>query len=251
MTEPATSPDNLTAAQHFAAKIVGFLYLLTMATSIIGYVLRGPMLVRGDAVQTAMRIAASERLYRLSIVTDLITVAGVIVLVWAIYVVLKPVDRNLALLAAFVRLAENVVLGGITLCGFATVALLGTAPHLRAFDAAQLQALIYTLAVRVHGAGFNVGFVFLGLGSTLFAYLWLKSGYIPRLIAIWGILSSLLFAVGTLGIMVFPRWGALGLLHMMPLGLFEVGLGLWLLIKGLASTACLTTQSKLCARNEL
>ncbi|MBA2243089.1 MAG: DUF4386 domain-containing protein [Chthoniobacterales bacterium] len=233
MTEAANSPNNLTLAQHAAAKIVGILYLVTMATSIIGFVLRGPMFARGDAVETATRIAASERLYRLSLVTDLITVAGVIVLLWAIYVVLKPVEKNVALLAAFFRLAENIVLSGVTLCGFATVALLGAAPHLRAFAATELQALIYTLAVRVHGAGFNVGFVFLGLGSTVFAYLWLKSGYIPRWIAIWGILSSLLLSVVTLGIMIFPRWGALGLLHMMPLGLFEVGLGLWLLIKGL------------------
>ena len=233
MTEAADSAKSVTRAQHAAARIVGILYLLTMATSIVGYVLRGPMIVRGDTLQTATHIAASERLYRLSIVADLITVAGVIVLLWAIYVVLKPVDRNLALLAAFFRLAENIVLAGITLCGFATVALLGSTPHLRAFDTAQLQALIYTLAVRVHGAGFNVGFVFLGLGSTVFAYLWLKSGYIPRFIAIWGIWSSLLLSVVTLGIMIFPRWGALGLLHMMPLGLFEVGLGFWLLIKTL------------------
>jgi hypothetical protein len=170
---------------------------------------------------------------RISIVADLITVVGVIVLVWAIYIVLRPVHRDLALLAAFFRLAENAVLGGITLCGFAAAALAGSSDYLQAFDAAQLQALTYTLAVRVHGAGFNVGFVFLGCGSTLFRYLWLRSEYIPRWIAMWGIFSSLLFAIVTLVIMAFPRVGALGLIHMMPLGLFEVGLGFWLLIKGL------------------
>lgn len=229
--------SEITPGQQTAARIVGALYLVTMATSIVGYALRGGMFVPGDAVQTATRIAASERLYRLSLVTDLITVLGVIVLMWAIYVVLKPVDKNVALLAAFFRLAEDVVLGGIVLVGFVVVALLGSAPHLRAFEPAELQALIYTFAVRVHGAGFNVGFVFLGVGSTIFGYLWLKSGYIPRFVAIWGILSSLLLAVATLGIMIYPRLGALGLLHMMPLGLFEVGLGLWLLLKGLRTPA--------------
>ena len=76
-------------AQHTAAKIVGFLYLFTMATSIVGFSLRGPLLVRGDAVQTARNIAASQRLYRISIVSDLLTVVGVIVLLWALYVVLN------------------------------------------------------------------------------------------------------------------------------------------------------------------
>ena len=224
---------SITPEQHTAARIVGFLYLLTMATSIVGYVLRDPLLVRGNAVETATRIAASERIYRISIVSDLLTVVGVIILLWAIYVVLKPIDKNVALLATFFRLVENFVLGMITLCGFAAVALLGGAEHLRAFDAAELQALIYTLAVRVHGAGFNIGFVFLGVGSTVFSYLWLKSRYIPRVIAVWGIFSSLLLATVTLAIMVYPRLGALGLMHMMPMGIYEVGLGLWLLIIGI------------------
>lgn len=230
------TPTSIKPEQRTAAKIVGILYLATMATSIIGFVLRGPLLVLGNAAETTARIAGAERLYRISLITDLITVAGVIVLFWAIYIVLRPVNRNVALLAVFFRLAENIILAGITLCGFAAAALLGHPPHLRAFGPLQLQALIYTFAVRVHGAGFNIGFVFLGLGSTVFAYLWLKSGYIPRFIAIWGIFASALFSVVTLAIMAFPWLGALGLLHMMPLGAFEVGLGFWLLIKGLPTS---------------
>lgn len=220
-------------AQHTAAKIVGFLYLFTMATSIVGFSLRGPLLVRGDAVQTARNIAASQRLYRISIVSDLLTVVGVIVLLWALYVVLKPVNRNVALLAAFFRLAENFILAIITLSAFAVLALLNGADYLHAFDAKQLQALVYTLALGVHGAGFNIGFVFLGLGSTVFSYLWLKSRYIPRALAAWGIFSSALMAIVTLSIMVFPGLAALGLTYMMPMGLYEIGLGLWLLVKGI------------------
>ena len=227
--------------QHTAAKVVGFLYLFTMATSIFGYSARGPLLVRGDAVQTVRNIAVSERLYRISIVSDLLTVAGVIILVWALYVVLKLVDRNVALLAAFFRLAENFILAVITLSAFAALALLSGDDYLRAFDEKQLQALVYTLVIRVHGAGFNLGFVFLGLGSTVFSYLWFKSRYIPRALAAWGIFSSLVLALVTLAIMVFPGLGSIGLTYMMPLGIYEVGLGLWLLIKGIkAPTAAIS-----------
>jgi peptidoglycan biosynthesis protein MviN/MurJ (putative lipid II flippase) len=79
----------------------------------------------------------------------------------------------------------------------------------------------------------SVGFVLLGLGSAVFAYLLLKSRYIPKALAGWGIFSSLVRAVGTLAIMVFPSLGAVGLVYMMPMGICEVGLGLWLLIKGI------------------
>ena len=220
-------------AQRTAAKIVGFLYLFTMATSIVGFSLRGPLLVLGDSAQTARSIAASERLYRISIVSDLLTLAGVLILIWALYVVLKPINRNVALLAAFFRLVENSIVAVSTLSAFAVLALLSGGDYLRAFDANQLKALVYTIAVRVHGAGFNIGFVFLGLGSTVFAYLWLKSRYIPKALAALGIVSSLVLTIVTLAIMMFPRLEALGLSYTMPLGIYEVGLGLWLLVRGI------------------
>ena len=81
----------------------------------------------------------------------------------------------------------------------------------------------------------NVGFILLGLGSTVFAYWLLKSRYVPKALAVWGIFSSLVFALVTLGIMVFPALAALGLTYMVPMGIYEIGLGFWLLFKGLKS----------------
>ena len=105
---PEMTLRTIEPAQHTAAKVAGFLYLFIMATGIFGesYV-RGQLIVGGDAVQTARNIAASERLFRISIASDLITVVGAVILVWALYVVLKPINRDVALLAAFLRLAEN------------------------------------------------------------------------------------------------------------------------------------------------
>ena len=83
----------------------------------------------------------------------------------------------------------------------------------------------------------RIAFVFLGLGSTVFSYLWFKSRYIPRALAAWGIFSSLVLAIVSLAIMVFPGLAAVGLAYMMPMGIYEVGLGLWLLFKGLRASA--------------
>ena len=88
---PEMTRRTIEPAQHTDAKAVGFLYLFTMVTSIFAYsYVRGQLIVRGDAVQTAWNIAASEQLFRIGIVSDLIMVAGVVMLVWALYVVLKP-----------------------------------------------------------------------------------------------------------------------------------------------------------------
>ena len=228
-------PGHLTIdpAQRTAAKLAGLLYLVQMALGILGESgLRGRVIVRGDAAQTAVNILASERIYRLSLVSDLMTYVCVIVMVWALYVVLRPVNRNIVLLAVFLRLVENSILAAVTLCAFAELALLSGADYLHGFDTKQLQALVYTL-FRVHGAGFDIGFVFLGLGSAVFSYLWLKSRYIPRSLATLGIFSSLVLTSVTLTKMVFPRLAAMGLIYMLPLGIYEVGLGLWLLIKGI------------------
>jgi len=220
------------ATRQFAARLVGFLYLFTNATAIFFFYARGRVIATGDAAQTAKNIAASERLFRLAIVGELITVAGTVILVVALYAILRTIDRNVALLAAFWRLLENVVLAIIPLNAFVVLALLGGADYLRAFDAAQLQALAYVF-LRAHGAGFRIGFLFLGLGSAAFAYLWFKSRYIPRLLAALGILASLQMAASEVAIMTFPALASVvGMAYMAPMGLFELTLGFWLLIKG-------------------
>ena len=197
-TRPEMTLRTIEPAQHTAAKVAGFLYLFLMVTGIFAeFYARGPLIVPGDAVQTARNIVASERLFRVGIVSDLITFAGDVALLWALYVVLRPINRNLALLAAFWRLGECSILAVILLNEFAALALLSGADYLRAVDTQQLQALVYTL-LRVYGAGFQIGFVFLGLGSAVFSYLWLKSRYIPRALAAWGIFSSAVMAIVTI-----------------------------------------------------
>lgn len=222
--------------QHTAAKVAGFLYLFTMAISIFTEVyVRGRLIVGGDAVQTARNIVASERLFRIGIASDLIMFASLVMLVWALYVVLEPFNRNVALLAAFLRLAgESIAAASIT-NAFVVLRLLSGTQYLQAFQTTQLQVLA-RLFIRGQGAGLEIAFVFLGMGSTVFSYLWFKSRYIPRSLAVLGIVGSLMLTLGTLAILVFPSLGeVMGLAYMAPLGIYEVGVGLWLVVKGIQS----------------
>jgi Domain of unknown function (DUF4386) len=224
------------STQRSAAKLVGFLYLLTNATAITFFSLKMKLIVAGDAAKTAANIIASERNFRLSIVFELITIAGVLLLVAALNTVLKPIDRQAARYATFLRLGENFVLAITTFTSFAILNLLSDAPFLRGVDPAQLRALAYA-AWRVAGDGFRVGFFFLGLGSAVFAWLWWRSRYIPRFFAGLGIFASLLMALMELTILLFPPVGrAVGMIYMGPMGLFEIGLGIWLLVRPLRTT---------------
>ena len=226
--------NRLQPTQQTAAKVAGFLYLFTMVTANFAeFYARARLIVGGDPGQTARNIAASERLFRLGIVSNLITFASVVILLWALYVVLKPINKNVALLAVFFRLAECSIFALITLNDFVTLRLLGGADYLRAFDAQQLQALAY-MFVGTHDAGYLIGLVFFGLGSAVFAYLWFKSRYVPRWLAALGIFASLLVAIVTLAIMVFPSMTDVVIpVYFAPIFIFEVTLGFWLIVKGI------------------
>jgi hypothetical protein len=223
---PARSPN-------FYARIAGFIYLFAMALAIFSqsYIL-GKIVVPGDAAATAHGISASEGLFRLGIALDVITFVTDVVIGWAFYELLKSVDRSLALLGVFLRISDAAILATVTLSGLMTLRVLSGVDYLRVFDATQLYALA-RLYLSARGLGFYIGFVFLGFGSTIFAYLLFKSRFVPRVLAAWGIFSSLLLAIGSLAVILFP-WFAnnASTAYMIPMFFYEVPLGLWFLIKG-------------------
>lgn len=230
--DSTTTTARLQPIQRTAARIVGFLYLFTNATAIAAFIARDKIIVLRDPTQTSANILASEGLFRFGIATEILTVVGVIVLVWGLYVILKTVDHNIAWLATFFRLAENFFLAFITIQELTALAVLKAAGMAQGFNPQQLHGLSYSF-LSVYLNAFNIGFVFLGLGSAVFSYLWWQSRYIPRFIAGWGVFSSLLMAIVSLAIVFIPTLSKLGLIHMMPMGLYEIGLGFWLLIKGI------------------
>jgi len=205
-----------------AARIAGFLYVLTNATAILAFSIRGRLLVRGDAAQTAKKILASTNLFRLGVVFELITIGAVIALVGALYVALRRVSPGLAFTAVLWRVAENVILAYVVMNELAALRLATTTP-----------ALAQTF-LGLYGDGFRIGFFFLGLGSALFAYLFFKSRYIPRTLAVIGIVGSLLMAIAELSIMACPDLSrVIGMSYMAPIGIFEIVGGFWLLFMGI------------------
>jgi hypothetical protein len=221
-------------SQRTAAKVAAFAYLITFATVV--YVHYGILwrLTTGNAAETARNILAHERLFRICIAGNLLYCTGIVVLLTALYVVLKPVNRGLALLATFWWLVWVFMWLLTTLNLFDALRLLRGADPLRALGADQLQALA---SFYLH-TGFDryyVGLLFWGLASTACACLWFKSRYIPRALAAFGVISSAFCVACTFVFYIFPGFDKIVSLGWfdMPMGLFDIALSFWLLFKGL------------------
>lgn len=216
-----------------SARIAGVAYIIAMATSIVGFIPPSQLIVSEDAAQTASNIIANERFFRVGIASNLLTYIIDVALIWALYQLLKPINQKLALLAVFLRLIETASLAVGVIDELVTVRLLTHPDYLKALEPGPLYAFA-RVAMSTYGMGFSVGFTFLGLGSTVFAYLFLKSNYIPKALAAWGIFSSLLIGLGTFAVIVFPEIRQLFPYGYGPIGIYEVTVGFWLLIKGVS-----------------
>jgi hypothetical protein len=227
--------NSIEESQRKAARVVGLAYLLALVPAIFAefYVL-DKLIVSDNAAQTALNIMAHERLFRLGIASNLTVFALDIILITALYVVLKPINRHLALLAAFWGLIETSVLVVATLSDLEVLRFLSGASYLGVFEADRLQALA-RLSISAHGAAYNVGLVFAGLRSTVFCYLWFKSRFIPRALSGWGVFASFLLATCTFAFIIFPEARNVITISYYggPIFIFELTMGFWLLLKGL------------------
>jgi hypothetical protein len=224
--------DKTTDTQQKAARVAGFLYLIIIITSILSMILvESKLIVPGDAAATVNNIMANELLFRIGAAYDLIMFASVVILSVALYVILKTVNKNLALLALSWRLAEAILGCVAALSSLIVLLLLNGEIYSAAFATQQLQALV-GLFLDVRSAALTLVFVFLSLGTIVFCYLFFKSKYIPRILAAFGIFSFLLMLIGSFVSILLPDYAAILQFAFAPAALFEIVIGLWLLIKG-------------------
>ena len=222
-------------SQRTAAKVAGWTGLLTFAIVVFGnYVLLNPLTVPGNAAATAQNIVAHETQFRLTVVCFLTYSLGIVVLLSALYVILKPVNPGLALVGALSRLAFALLWLLSPLNLLSGLRLLSNANHLQVFEPDRLQAL-----AKLHlGASFDdyyVGLPFFGLAATICAYLWLKSNYIPKGLALFGVISSAWCVLCAFIFLIFPHFNTVvnDYIFDSPMALFEMVLSFWLLFKGL------------------
>jgi hypothetical protein len=221
------------AIQRRWARVVGFSYVFALLPAIFAeFYVSGRLFVSDNAVATAQNIIAHERLFRLGIASNLLVFAADVLLVTALYVVLERVNRRLALLAVFFRLIETTILIVAVLNDFNVLRLLSGASYLTPVGFDELAALA-RVSIGAHTSAYGVALLLFGFGSPVFCYLWLKSGYIPKPLAVWGLLASVWIGICSFTFIVFPDLRQVITIGYYggPIFLFELTIGLWLIVK--------------------
>lgn len=222
-------------SQRTAAKIAGVSGLLAVVIVVFGnYALLGPLVVPGNAAETARNIVGHQTQLRVALICFLTYGVSVVVLLSALYVILRPVDRLLALIGALFRFVFALLWLLSTLNLLGTLRLLGNTGYLQVLGAEQLQALArVTLAANFDD--YYVGLPFFGLAATVCAYLWLRSGYIPKTLAAFGLVASAWCVFCAFVFLIFPHFNEVVNDYWFdsPLAIFELVVSFWILFKGL------------------
>jgi hypothetical protein len=220
------------------ARMAGLLYLIYIIISIFANVFgRSKIIVMGDAATTAGNIMASAWQFRIGFVVDLVAAVLFLLTAWALYALLKPVNKNLALLFLLLNLGGVAVWCFSDLFLIASQLLLSGADYLIGFQADQLQALAM-LSLYIYKYGFlGIAQIFFGAWLFPLGYLVFKSGFLPRILGVILMVHCVVWLMSALQFLLFPAFIAetfVGITYLSyPLGFIsEFGLTLWLLIMG-------------------
>jgi hypothetical protein len=214
---------------RFKARMAGVSQLLEAVTATFGQVIvLGRLVVSGNAAATAANIVGHEQLYWLGFASSLMGVAFHIAWALLMYVLLKPVNRSLSLLAAFVILVGCAIQALTSLLYLAPLLVLTGGSSASAFTTAQLQALALVF-LKLNAYAFKIDLVFFGFWCILIGYLIFRSTFLPRVLGVLVAISG----VGWVTYLYPPLANYLSLYIAAASALGEIPLELWLIVMGL------------------
>jgi hypothetical protein len=213
------------------ARIAGVLYFIYIVATIFANASRTQLIVFGDTVATVRNILASEWLFRMGFISDVL--AGVLFLLtaWSLYVLLKPVNKNIALLFLLLNLGGVAVQCINMLNLLSAFLLLNGEEYLNVFPIEQLQALAMFF-LNLHKNGFMIAQFFFAAWLLPLGYLIFKSGYLPKALGIIVMIECFGWLMYPFQFFLFPTYEVISYLSFAIGFIGEFGLTLWLLIMG-------------------
>lgn len=215
-------------------KTAGILYLIIFICAGFseGFV-RSSLIVYTDPVATANNIIASESLFRLGFVTDLIAFISDAVISILFYLLLKPVSKTIALTAATFRLIAHPIIGSFNLINHLSAVNILTDPSLSSFvDISLLQTLAMESLIN-HKIGYLIAGAFFGIHCLLLGYLLFKSELFPKIIGILIFVASFGYLIESFGNFLNPENSDIyAMIVIIPAVIAELSLCVWLIIKG-------------------
>jgi hypothetical protein len=219
------------------ARAGGTAYLILIVAGLIGEMfIRNRLIISGDPAGTAHNILMHPLQWRISIASDLIMHICDAVVAMVYYVLLKPVNKNLALVALYLGLVQTAVLVANKMNLVMPLLFLGNSAYLNSLDPHTLQTLAY-LSVAAHDYGFGIGLIFFGCECLIAGYLIFKSGYFPRILGIMIQIAGICYLVNSFALILSPALAhALFPVILLPSFIGELSMCLWLLFKGVDLT---------------
>lgn len=216
---------------HAMVRMAGLLYLALIVLGALGEMqVRNALVVSGDAAATAANIVASEGLWRAAIVGDLLMHVLDVPVIAVLYLLLRSINKGLALFATLINLVQTAVLAANKLNLLLPLFLLGDAAYLKAFPPEQLQSLAY-LAVKLHGFGFGIGLIFFGVACVARGWLLFQSGFAPKAVCVLMALAGASYLVNSFAMLLAPAVAEMLFpFIMLPPLVGETVFALWLLL---------------------
>jgi hypothetical protein len=215
------------------ARIGGVFYLVVIAVGALGEaVVRGRIVVPGDAAATAANLRSLEWLWRLGVAGEVVLLSCATVLSLILYVLLRRISRDLALLVILFNLVSIAVEGVAAVSLASALFPLGSAPYLRTFTPEQINAMTM-LAIRWHTTGFGVALIFFGFECVILGYLIYQSRYFPKFIGVFMAVAGACYIINSFALLLSPPLASrLFPLILLPPFVGELSLALWLVVKG-------------------
>jgi hypothetical protein len=232
-TATASAPGDPLVLQRYA-RYAGVAMLLSIIFGFLGeLILPGKIIVAGDAAATAANIVRHPTLFRVTFAAYLVEGICDVALCVFWYILLKPVDRNLALLSAFAGMTSMITFAVAQASFYSSSVILRDAGGMLSFGTEQRQALAF-LATRIAATIASLFLCFYGIASMLRGYLIARSGYLPRILGVLLFIGGAGFFLRCITFILAPQYSSVVmLLPMMVAGLPLTG---WLLVKGIDSS---------------
>jgi hypothetical protein len=234
-------------SQRVAARVYAITSLLTLAIIMFAFTqYLAPNLVWNNGEATARNIIAHEPAYHKYLAAAFLNGVGTLVLLAAQYVILRPINRGMALFAALASLMYAGAWYAEILLEMFALRAMGSGEHPGAIAPPSAQVLA-GLFLDSGWDAYYIGLPFAGLGSALFAWLFFRSQYVPRALALFGVLASAFEGICGFLYLLVPGFGNVVSVNWyeMPAVFFGLVISLWLLIKGLSPRKQPTTGSVL------